>query len=233
VQLPLAYSLARRLRERLREREELLQRALEASDVERRRIASDLHDGVVQDLAGIAYSLAGEARTGDVDPQTASRFEQSAAGVRASIKSLRSLLVEIYPPNLHEEGLESALTDLLAAAQARGLSTSLQVEALPEPLPQTVAALLYRTAQEALRNVLSHGNAQSVVIRVEGTGESAAVTVIDDGIGFVSDAGMPGVTTGHFGLVGLRALVADAGGTMEVRSAPGEGTTIRVEVPLP
>jgi DNA-binding NarL/FixJ family response regulator/signal transduction histidine kinase len=114
VQIPIALSLAHRLRQRQREREGLLQRAIDASEVERRRIASDLHDGVVQDLAGVAYSLAGAARRDGVETPTAELLDQAAGDVRSSIRALRSLLVEIYPPNLHEAGLAAALTDLTA-----------------------------------------------------------------------------------------------------------------------
>src|SRR3954451_22352719 len=100
IQIPIAWSLARRLRERQEERERLLRQALEASDNERRRIAGDLHDGVVQDLAGVAYELAGSARRDGVSGGTATLLDDSATQVRESIKSLRSLLVDIYPPKL-------------------------------------------------------------------------------------------------------------------------------------
>jgi signal transduction histidine kinase len=232
VQLPLAYSLARRLRQRQRDRETLLQRALDASDVERRRIANDLHDGVAQDLAGVAFALAGAGRRDDLDPNVAGLLEQSASDVRASIRSLRSLMVDIYPPNLIEEGLTSALTDLLATAEGRGLATALDAERLHEPLPEPVARLLYRSAQEALRNTLAHARATQVRVEVESNAVHATLVLADDGVGFVPDDTNPGVAEGHFGLSGLRALCADAGGEVHIESAPGAGTTVRVEVPL-
>jgi two-component system, NarL family, sensor kinase len=233
VQLPLAYSLARRLRQRQAEREALFQRALDASDVERRRIASDLHDGVAQDLAGVAYTLAGEGRRDDLEPEVAALLERSASDVRASIRSLRSLMVDIYPPNLQEEGLASALTDLLATADTRGVTTALDAEQLHEPVPEPVARLLYRSAQEALRNTLAHARATHVTARVANDGDHASLEFTDDGVGFVPDETIPGVAEGHFGLSGLRALCADAGGEIYVESAPGRGTTVRVEVPCP
>jgi signal transduction histidine kinase len=233
VQLPLAYSLARRLRQRQREREALLQRALDASDVERRRIASDLHDGVAQDLAGVAYTLAGAGRRDDLDPGVAALLDGSASDVRASIRSLRSLMVDIYPPNLHDEGLTSALTDLLATAEGRGLTAELDADELHEPLPDPVARLLYRAAQEALRNTLAHARASNIKVRVTSNARDATLAVTDDGIGFSPGATNANVTEGHFGLSGLRALCADAGGAMHVESAPGGGTTVRVEVPFP
>ena len=94
VQIPLAWSLARRLRQRQHEREGLLQQALNASDLERRRIASDLHDGVVQDLVGVAFALGGAARHDDITDSSAHLLEQSAADVRVSIKALPSGAVQ-------------------------------------------------------------------------------------------------------------------------------------------
>ena len=231
VQVPLAWSLARRLRQRQREREGLLQQALEASDVERRRIAADLHDGVVQELAGVAYSLAGAAR-GDPDgpAQDAARtMEVAGATVRESIKALRSLLVEIYPPDIEREGLDSALSDLLARSSGRGVAAELDTSGMVVRPPGAVGGLLYRAAQEALRNALNHADATVVTVRVTSNADAATLEVDDDGCGFDPDAP---VADGHVGLKGLQGLVADAGGVLTVRSSPGSGTSFRMEVPL-
>jgi two-component system, NarL family, sensor kinase len=232
VQIPLAYSLARRLRERQRERERLLQRALEASDTERRRIAGDLHDGVVQDLAGVAYSLAGSSRTANVAAATASLLDRSAEQVRDSIKSLRSLLVDIYPPKLEDAGLASALTDLLAGAQIRGVATHLDTDALPQPLPQHVSRVLWRAAQEAVRNVLAHAHATTVTVSAGGHDGMATLDVVDDGQGFEPSVLPEREDAGHIGLRGLTDLVADAGGQLRVESSTGAGTHVHVEVPI-
>jgi two-component system NarL family sensor kinase len=230
VQVPLAWSLARRLRQRQLEREGLLQRALDASEIERRQIAADLHDGVVQDLAGVAYSLSAASRRMD-DAGHAELFDTSADHVRASIQSLRSLLVELYPPNLEQEGLESALSDLLASARARGLETSLDVT-VPHLVAPAAAQLLYRVAQEAVRNVVRHAGAHRLTVTASAADGVARLSVSDDGHG-MDVARASGVAEGHLGLRGLEGLVADAGGTFEVTSAPGKGTTVEVGVPIP
>ncbi|MDQ1434814.1 MAG: two-component system, NarL family, sensor kinase [Actinomycetota bacterium] len=232
VQLPLAWSLARRLRQRQREREGLLQRAIDASDTERRHIAADIHDGVVQNLVGVAFTLGGAARRDDVQPETAQLLGESANEVRVSVKALRSLLVEIYPPNLFDEGLVPALTDLFARASGRGIVTTLDDEGLSGSPPAAVSGLLYRAAQEALRNVLAHAHATTVTMRVSDNDRIATLEVVDDGVGF-DPAQLPSrAREGHFGLHGLTDLVADAGGRLTVESAPGAGTTVRVEVPF-
>ena len=234
VQIPLAWSLARRLRQRQLEREGLLRQALEASEVERRQIAGDLHDGVVQDLAGVHYSLSAAARNeaGRGNTQASRIFDESAETVRDSVKALRSLLVEIYPPSLEEEGLASTLADLLARTSSRGVAATLETDGLREPLPTPVAGLLYRAAQEGVRNSLNHAHATALRVRVTSSDGSAVLEVVDDGQGFdASGTGDP-TPEGHFGLHSLAGLVAGAGGVMDVHSVPGEGTTLRVEVPL-
>jgi signal transduction histidine kinase len=232
VQVPLAWSLAHRLRERQRERERLLQQALDASDNERRRIAGDLHDGVVQDLAGVAFSLAGASRTEPGDGASAALLSRSAAQVRDSIKSLRSLLVDIYPPSLADAGLGSALTDLLAGMEARGVSTALDLERLPERLRDDVARVLWRSAQEAVRNVVSHAHASSLRVRATADESMATLDVVDDGDGFDPQLLPDRESAGHVGLRSIRDLVRDAGGTLGIDSSAGAGTHVRVEVPL-
>ncbi len=232
VQIPLAFSLARRLRTRQLERERLLRQAIDASDAERRRIASDLHDGVVQDLAGVAYELSGSARKGGVGTKTATLLDDSATQVRASIKSLRSLLVDIYPPKLADAGLPAALGDLMAKLLPRGIATTCDVDGIEQEMPEQVAALIYRAAQEAIRNVLAHSHASNAALTVTSRGGTATLDVVDDGVGFTPETATARAEEGHLGLRGLDGLAAAAGGRLDVQSAPGEGTRLHLEVPL-
>lgn len=229
IQIPLAVSLARRVRDSHAERENLLRRAVEASDTERRRIASDLHDGIVQDLTGVSYALTAEARK--VTPQRQEVISSAAGQVRDSITSLRSLLVDIYPPNLLEEGLESALGDLLAKPRQRGVEGSLEVD-LDAMLDPATASLLYRAAQEAIRNVVRHSAASVVRIHLGRDGDRVTLTVDDDGRGFDPQELAAATDDGHVGLRLLAGLIADASGEMEVYSAPGAGTAVTVSLPL-
>jgi signal transduction histidine kinase len=224
--VPLVWGLSRKVRRGRAERERLLRRAVEASDAERRRIAADLHDGVVQELAGASFALAAASRGVSENPGVAASLDRVAAGVRQSMRSLRSLLVEIYPPNLQTEGLAAALGDLLAPLPGSGLSTSLEVGEPIDVSPE-VAALLFRAAQEAVRNTQRHAAATVLAVKVATRDDRVVMTITDDGRGFdVSRA----AAEGHVGLRLLGDFVADAGGTFEVRSAPGAGTTVRVEV---
>jgi signal transduction histidine kinase len=177
----------------------------------------------------MAYTFSGVARKA-TEPGQARLYESSADHIRHTIKALRSLVVEIYPPNLEEEGLESALSDLLARSRPRGVTPELDTSHLAAPLPAAMSRLLYRAAQELLRNVLRHADAASICVRVSAIDGVAVLEVEDDGQGFEPSSDVP---AGHVGLRGLAGLVANAGGSMRVRSSPGEGTTVRVEVPLP
>jgi signal transduction histidine kinase len=235
IQVPLAYSLARRLRARQREREELLRRAIEASDLERRRIAADLHDGAVQRLAGVSLSLAAAARRNGGSDNSEDTLTEAvaaaAAETRETIRELRTLLVDIYPPTLQRSGLTAALSDLLAPLRSAGVDVSLRVPEFTE-LPDHIEALFYRIAQEAIRNTRAHSNASRVEICLEATSAQGTLSIIDDGIGFSGESADGEEQDQHFGLRLMHDLVDHAGGELEMRSSPGNGTSITLRVSL-
>lgn len=233
-QAPLAWSLARRLQRGHAEREALLASAVEASAQERRRIAADLHDGVVQDLAGVAFGLAplaDEARRRG-DEQAAAVLGDATARLRQGVRDLRTLLVEIHPPNLDAAGLDVALSDLLSPLAAAGVSTELELSEQAAALHGDGAVLLYRVAREAVRNAAEH--ADPATVRIELTPAAAGrvrLLVSDDGRGFDEGARERGAADGHLGLTLLDGLVAQAGGTLVVTSQPGAGTRVELELP--
>jgi two-component system, NarL family, sensor kinase len=227
----LLYALTRRLRRSAEERQRLLEVAVEASEAERVRIARDLHDGVVQDLVGASFAMSALARSDDLPEPARRAADEAGSTVRQSLKALRSLMVEIYPPDLRAEGLGAALQDLLAPAAAQGVAASATVQDA-EPASDAAIGLVWRVAQEAVRNALRHSGARTLGVAV--TGEHRAgnkrlvLTVTDDGSGFDPSAPRP---QGHFGLRGLSGLVRDAGGRLDVESAVGQGTTVYLEIP--
>jgi two-component system, NarL family, sensor kinase len=232
LQLPLAYRMARTLHDNRQEREALLLRALAASDTERRRIASDLHDGVVQDLAGTSYALAAAAdRIDGAAPDVSGALRDGAKQTRRSIRQLRSLLVDIYPPDLHRAGLAAALSDLVAPLESRGVHA--RVELPPGlRLEPDAEALMFRTAQEALRNVMAHSEAGHVDVSVILENSHAGLTIADDGRGFTPAAADAAREDGHLGLRVLADMARDAGGRLDIDSEPGRGTRVLLEVPV-
>jgi two-component system NarL family sensor kinase len=211
-----------------KERERLLRSAIDASDAERRRIARDLHDGVVQELAGTAFSVSALARDADTSESSRPALRNASVALRDSLKSLRSLLAEIHPPELHPEGLRAALDDLIAPAEGAGIQASVSIDG-EESATDATAALVWRVAQEAVRNAIRHSGATTLAVTVRGDGAKLALDVVDDGSGFDPDQV---VDPDRYGLRGLRSLVRDVGGELEVLSAPGEGTTVRMEVKI-
>jgi signal transduction histidine kinase len=233
IQIPLAWSMATRLQRGHLERERLLTSAVEASAQERQRIAADLHDGVVQDLAGVAFGLAPvaeEAERRGADEE-ASALRTAVARLRQGIRGLRTLLVEIHPPNLESTGLEPALSDLLSPLEADGISTELRVED-EERLGAAWDPLVYRVANEAIRNVRSHADATAVRVEVARPGpEEVRLVVEDDGRGFEEADRRRRLSGGHLGLSLLADLVRQAGGRLDVESEPGGGTRVEMRVP--
>jgi two-component system, NarL family, sensor kinase len=231
VQLSLAWSLARKVRDGQRDREGLLMRAVDAAEMERRRIARDLHDGTVQDLTAVSLALEVASRQLRREGQliAAGTLDHAAAETRASVRQLRTLFVDIYPNSLRDQGLEVALRDLLGPFGVRGIATTLSVE--PDlRLQAETERLLYRVAREALRNVAAHARARAVDVRVAADNCTVSLSVRDDGLGFDTST-FTSHSTGHLGLQLLNDLTQDAGGTFQVTSRHRVGTQIRVELP--
>lgn len=224
LQAVLSVTSLRRLLRARDEREELLQRLVETSDTERRRIAAEVHDGAVQDLIGIAYSLKAAARRDGAD---ADELAALAATTEHTVRSLRGLLSSIYPVSVPPEGWVAGLDDLVEILRERGVDVSFEVDATP---PRSAEQLFLRTAREALRNVVKHSVADQVVVRVRSAGRTLTLEVADNGQGFDADSLRPAGTDGHFGLGLLADLAGDCGADLEMESSAETGTTLRLTV---
>ncbi len=232
AQGPLTWRMAKQLRRTQDERERLLLRAVEASDVERRRIAADLHDGAVQRLAGTAFSLAAAAERlpGASNGETKAMLDEAVVSVRGVMRQLRSLIVEIHPPRLEHQGLEAALNDLVAPLAARGIATQVHVD--PDVNPTSpVEKLVFRGAQEAVRNVIAHAGARSVTIDVMEDADVVRLVVDDDGRGIDEEQRAAREHNGHVGLTLLAELAGEMHGSFTVQPRPEGGTRLTLEVP--
>ena len=233
VQLPLAWSLSQRLRQRQREREALLQRAIDSSALERRRIAQHLHDGVVQELAGVSYALSATGeRLERAGPAAAAEVvRDSAAATRRAVRELRALLIGIYPPSLERSGLEAAVGDLLAPLSARGIAVEAQIGD-DLTLASETEELIFRGAQEALRNVAKHADPSQVAVTLSRRNGSVVLAVRDDGRGF-DPAAARAADGPSLGLRLLEDLVEERHGRLEIDSAVGRGTMVILELSAP
>lgn len=232
---PIVWTLLRQLRGAEARRAELLQRAVDASDAERRRIAGTLHDGPVQELVATSYgaesAALAAARRGDDD--SAEHMREVAAAVRGNVRVLRSLLVDIYPQSLEAAGLASALTDLAATARSRGVEVALTVDAAADDLPDADQRLLYRVAQETLRNAVTHAAPCTVAISIVSHDGGVDLDVVDDGPGFDPVILHRPPAGGHLGARVVRDLSAEAGAELAVATAPGQGTRWRLRLSAP
>jgi signal transduction histidine kinase len=240
VQLPLAHRMVSQVRDAQRERTLLAARAADASADERRRIAGNLHDGIVQDVSAacLLVSRASDQLRStqpgnrDASAEVAGVLSDASTALRGSVSSLRSLLLEIYPPHLARAGLASALADLAARTRARGIEVR---TTLPDDLdvPLEQATLVFRVAQESLANVAKHAGACTVDVVVTRTAGRLVLEVTDDGAGFDAPAALGAPRKGHLGLSVLTDLARSGGASLDLRSAPGHGTALRLEVALP
>jgi signal transduction histidine kinase len=222
---------ARKLAERDRRR--LLGRTLQAVEDERMRIAADLHDGPIQALSTLGYRLERTRRLverGDYAGALES-VEPVQHGLSREIQGLRQLMTSLRPPALDEQGLEGALRDQLNEFEARtGVRWDLDAR-LDGRLPAEVETVLYRVSQEALTNVSKHARAGRVWLELRRENGTVELAVRDNGVGFDTHEARSMEEEGHFGLVAVREQAKLVGGTCEVRSDPGRGTTIRVVLP--
>ncbi len=225
--------LARRIRaqeqereEHAKEREALLQQAIDASDAERKRIASDLHDGVVQTLAGLAFSLAARGSGKTEDPQ----LLEAADTLRSSVTDLRTLMIEIAPPDLGETGMDGALRKLLEPLPARGIEVELEASTATH-LPPDKTSLVFRVAQEAIRNVVNHSQATKVITKLRFVDGTVTLQVDDNGRGFSSADRSRRREEGHVGLHLLNNAVEASSGQLSLTSEPGHGTSLMLTLP--
>jgi two-component system NarL family sensor kinase len=224
---PVLFTLLRRLRRAQAQREALLQHAVQASADERRRIAATVHDGVVQELVATSFALSGKAEHASAagEPEQAAELHSAAASVRANIGSLRSLLVDIYPPNLRSAGLPAAIEDLANALRSRGIDAAVDIDTqVAGQLPADDTRLVFQVTQECLRNVVKHAGARSVTIALTDAGDHVRLDIVDDGEGFDVHEALVREHGNHFGLRLLADLASAAGARLRVASAEGRGT---------
>jgi signal transduction histidine kinase len=221
----------------LRREAQALRRAGDASEVERKRIAADLHDSVIQDVSGLfirSSALLGRLSDGDADVWSRERVEGFLNYTRElageAVQELRTLMIELAPPLLDEEGLASALRQLLTRLDREQISWVL--ECTEEPVDQRHQRLVYRVVQEALRNVIKHAQCHSVWVTVRPQGGRLVASIRDDGRGFSAAERADRRKKGHAGLGLLVQTVRDGGGELTITSVRGKGTTLKLSIPM-
>ena len=209
------------LRRAVRDLQESRARIVAAGDAERRRVERNLHDGAQQRLVTVALHLHLVKRRLETDPAAVPALVEAAqTELTLALEEIRELVRGLHPRLLSDRGLGPALAGL---AERSVLPVEI-VEMPDERLPAAVEAAAYYVVAEALANAAKHSRASSVSVRVAAAEGCTTVEVRDDGVGGADAAG-------GSGLRGLADRVAALGGVLEVRSPPGEGTTVAAELP--
>jgi signal transduction histidine kinase len=205
---------------------ELGRRLLTAQETERTRIARELHDDINQRLAILKldlHQLSGmvQGPAGTVAGEVMKYADDIAT-------SVRNLSHQLYPANLRAVGLVTALEGLVGEFSHHGPAVTFTHEHVPSSLPPDLALCVFRIVQEALQNALKHSQARAISVHVSGNSHRLAVTVVDDGVGFVVEA----VGQRGLGLISMGERVEAMGGTFSVMSSPQRGTSIDVSMPV-
>lgn len=229
-------SLRARLREVETVRDELAETRRQLADGrenERQLLARELHDGPIQDLYTLSHQFEGLEQS-TANPTTHSNGETLQHALHQITDALRSICAGLRPPLLAAFGLEAAIRSHVERVQCQFPDLRIELHLMAEmpPLPERMRFALFRVFQEALNNVLQHADAQTVWVRLEFDVEQIVLEVRDDGCGYeVPERWVELARRGHLGMLGISERTDAIGGTLDVISAPGKGTTIRITVP--
>jgi signal transduction histidine kinase len=208
--------------------QDALRRAVEGQELERRRLARELHDETGQALTSILLGLSPLEEAGDAGASRAA-VQNLRELVVDTLRNVRRLAVELRPTALDDFGLATALERLAENfSEQTGIAIELEAGLGQERLPSDVETVLYRLVQEALTNVVKHAHAEHVSIVLRRKEGAVTAVIEDDGRGFADGHGESGL-----GLVGMRERVALVNGRFRIESAVNAGTTLLVEVPVP
>ncbi len=211
------------------ELEALVQSTLAAQEMERRRVATEIHDGVTQLVVAALYRLRAAQALVGTEHDAAGELKTAIRLLEDAEQESRRAIRRLRPPVLDDLGLVAALREL-----AQEASETLEVEVRAPrrlDLDATVELVLYRVAQEALRNVAKHAQADRVAISLDVDEDEVRMAVVDDGRGFDVAEAFAVREGASYGMAGMRERVEMVGGTFRVASEPGKGARIDVRIP--
>jgi two-component system NarL family sensor kinase len=218
-----------RLQEEILKQQQLSSRAvIAAEELERKRIAGDLHDGIGQMFSAVKMNLSGISDRIAIPEQDRDLLDRTLALVDESCKEIRVMSHQMMPNVLLKSGLAAAIRDFIDKIDERKLKITLETFGLKQPLAQNIESVLYRVVQESVNNVIKHAQASSLDIQLHKDDDGINVTIEDNGIGFAlnkidEDKGI--------GLKSIRARVAFLNGKVDYDTAPGKGTLVAIFIP--
>lgn len=229
-------ALTEALRERADERGQLLEQLIMAQEEERKRVARELHDHLGQELSSTALNIEAARRAMERGEGSAPNIlKQAHSLISDATDRMYALILGLRPSLLDDLGLVPALrAHAELSFESADISFEMDVRGMEERILAPIETALFRIFQEALTNVVRHANATRVVIRIERADHSINGSIQDDGIGFHPAEFGSGARDGRgFGLLGMQERAKILGGHIEISSKPGEGTLVKIQVPIP
>lgn len=209
----------------------LARQLLTAQEDERAAIARELHDDITQDLSFIAMELGMLQADEGVSERVARSIRESYEKLGDLAEKVRKLSHQYHPSVLNHSDLNGALRSLCSEfGEMHGIEVQFRTTGDVSSCPSATGIVLYRIAQESLRNAVKHAHADRIEVAVEASGKDVQVAVIDNGVGFDSDSAQD---AGGLGLQSMRERAETVGATTNIRSEPGQGTRVEVRAPLP
>ncbi|RMF03295.1 MAG: HAMP domain-containing protein [Chloroflexi bacterium] len=223
-----------RLEEQAQQLRALYNQTVQAEEVERNRIAQEIHDGITQWVLGALYELEAARIRWNKQPQIALEKVQHSQEVLKRVKTeMYRIIHNLHPPLLESDGLPVAIkTHLIEYQNMAGLPCSFVSHGAPHRLPIERELAVYRIVQEALHNAADHGKATAVQVNLSYTNTWLTAQVSDNGCGFDTSRPVSGDGRMHVGLAGMHERAQAAGGWLNVCSAPGSGTTVSLHIPI-
>lgn len=223
--------LHRQLVGRERAHENFVEQVIEAQEIERRRLAGDIHDGISQRLITLSYRLDAAAQAVADDPAEASvQLGAARELVDLTLQEARAAIGGLRPPVLDDLGLAGGLASL-----ARSIpQVRIEVDLTETRLAEHIELALYRIAQECLQNVVKHADATTARLTFSVEHETAQLEITDNGVGFtILEHPLGTDETRGYGLLSMSERAELVGGRLTIRSKPGSGTTVSATIPLP
>ncbi|CAA0117502.1 Oxygen sensor histidine kinase NreB [Mycolicibacterium vanbaalenii] len=230
--------LHRQLVSRERAHENFVEQVIEAQELERRRLASDIHDGISQRLVTLSYRLDAAAQAVDDRVALTEQLDRARELADLTLQEARAAISGLRPPVLDDLGLSGGLASLARSIPQVHIDLKIDTELADERLPDHIELALYRIAQECLQNVVKHARASRARLTFTMSrgdqGEVARLEIVDDGVGFDTlEHPLGSDEMGGYGLLSMAERAEIVGGRLNIRSRPGTGTTVTATIPVP